>query len=77
MATTTPRSAPTEHDSIGENELLRVSTLAELQEQGLRRRRGRGIPLPCSGTTRARTPWTTAARTWVFRWRAASARTAF
>ena len=33
MATTIPRRAQTEHDSIGENGLLRVSTLTELQEQ--------------------------------------------
>ena len=35
MATTTPQSAPPAHDSIGENGLLRVATLAELQEQGV------------------------------------------
>ena len=42
MATTTPRSAPTAHDSIGENELLRVSTLTDLQEQGVVTTTGQG-----------------------------------
>ncbi len=42
MATTTPRSAPTADDSIGENGLLRVSTLTELQEQGVVTATGRG-----------------------------------
>ena len=42
MATTTPRRAPTEHDSIGENGLLRVATLAELQEQGVVTATGQG-----------------------------------
>ena len=42
MATTTPRRAPTAHDSIGENGLLRVSTLAELQKQGVVTATGQG-----------------------------------
>ena len=42
MATTIPRRAQTEHDSIGENGLLRVSTLTELQEQGVVTATGQG-----------------------------------
>ena len=42
MATTTPQSAATAHESIGENGLLRVSALAELQEQGVVTATGQG-----------------------------------
>ena len=42
MATTTPQSAPPAHDSTGENGLLRVSTLADLQEQGVVTATGQG-----------------------------------
>ena len=42
MATTTPRSAASEQVMTGENGLLRVSTLAELQEQGVATATGQG-----------------------------------
>ena len=42
MATTTPERAPVEHDASGENGLLRASTLAELQEQGVVTATGQG-----------------------------------
>ena len=42
MATTTPQSAPTTHDSIGENGLLQVSTLADLRQQGVVTATGQG-----------------------------------
>lgn len=42
MATKTPASAPPEHDAIGENGLLRVAALAELQEQGVVTATGQG-----------------------------------
>ena len=42
MATTTPHNALAEHDAIGENGLLRVSSLAELQEQGVVTATGHG-----------------------------------
>ena len=42
MATITPQSVPAEHDAVGENGLLCVSTLAELQEQGVVTATGQG-----------------------------------
>ena len=42
MATTTPRSAPSEHDATSLNGLLRVSSLAELQEKGVVTATGHG-----------------------------------
>ncbi len=42
MATTTPRSTPVEHEAVGENGLLRVSALADLQEQGVVTATGQG-----------------------------------